>query len=179
MLKRAMTASHVLVCHVCVFLFFAFLCVQESTILSRTASCADLKARQRKNASIINRLAANPAAFGENAVRNHKYAPLTFLPVVLMELHQKLFNVFWLAQCVIILIPGMAPTNPISTILGFAFVIFLGMAKIGYEDYQRLASHLVSPDPSSSTALHCHSLPPTCNPIPICSRIRHPSISTF
>jgi hypothetical protein len=124
---------------------FALSCVQETIILSRTASCADLKARKRKNASIINRLAANPAAFGENAVRNHKYAPLTFLPVVLMELHQKLFNVFWLAQCVIILIPGMAPTNPISTILGFAFVIFLGMAKIGYEDYQRFGTHLVSP----------------------------------
>lgn len=72
-----------------------------------------------------------------NAVRNHKYTPLSFLPVVLFEQFQRLFNVFWLAQCIIVLVPGMTPTNPISTVLGFAFVIGLSMLKVGFEDYQR------------------------------------------
>jgi hypothetical protein len=40
-------------------------------------------------------------------------------------------------QCVVVLIPGMSPTSPATTIAGFVFVLSVSAIKDAYEDYQR------------------------------------------
>jgi magnesium-transporting ATPase (P-type) len=45
---------------------------------------------------------------------------------------------FWLFQCIIVLIPGLAPYSSYTTISGFCFVLAVTLTKDFYEDYQRL-----------------------------------------
>ena len=112
----------------------------DTIIFSRLRSHDDDGGLQKRTSDLPSRNSVfgnTKSGSGDNAVRNYKYTLLSFIPIVLFEQFQRLFNCFWLAQCIIVLVPGMTPTNPISTILAFAFVISLSMAKVGYEDYQR------------------------------------------
>eukprot|EP00961_Rhodomonas_salina_P082872 1113971-Rhodomonas_salina.3 len=68
-----------------------------------------------------------------------------------MEQFRRLFNVFWLMQCVIVLIPGLSPYSSFTTISGFVFVLGVAGLKDAYEDYQRFAP--VAAPPLSLTAL--------------------------
>jgi len=81
-----------------------------------------------------------PHGVAGNHVRTTKYLhnPLTALPKQLFQQFRRLFNVFWLLQCIVVLIPGLAPYNSSTTISGFAFVLLVSLAKDFYEDHQRL-----------------------------------------
>lgn len=70
-------------------------------------------------------------------MRTNKYTIITFLPLNLFWQFRRLFNVFWLLQCIVVLIPGMSPTTPATTIAGFVFVLGVSALKDAYEDYQR------------------------------------------
>jgi phospholipid-transporting ATPase len=100
-----------------------------------------------------------PPGIADNMIQTTKYSPVTFFPKVksndvrflkmthdlkyccfaqnLFEQFRRLFNVYWLMQCVVVLIPGFSPVSPLSTIGGFAFVLGVTCVKDAYEDYQR------------------------------------------
>lgn len=80
-----------------------------------------------------------PPDVAGNMLKTTKYTLLTFLPKNLMEQFRRLFNVFWLMQCVIVLIPGLSPYSSFTTISGFVFVLGVAGLKDAYEDYQRFA----------------------------------------
>jgi len=77
-----------------------------------------------------------------NSVRTTKYLHnlLTALPKQLFQQFHRAFNIFWLFQCVVVLIPGLAPYSYVTTLGGFAFVLGVTFLKDFYEDYQRLKS---------------------------------------
>eukprot|EP00960_Hanusia_phi_P075221 768392-Hanusia_phi.AAC.2 len=75
-----------------------------------------------------------------NKIKTTKYNIITFLPKNLMEQFRRLFNVFWLIQCVISLIPSIAAYSAVTTIMGLAIVLVISMLKDGYEDYRRYMS---------------------------------------
>ena len=93
-----------------------------------------------------------PADVADNAVRTTKYLhnPVTAMPKELFFQFRRVFNIFWLIQCIIVLIPGLAPFSPVTTIGGFGFVLGVTLIKDFYEDYQRLkADHSANSQPVS------------------------------
>jgi phospholipid-translocating ATPase len=48
-----------------------------------------------------------------------------------------MFNIFWLIQSIVSLIPRLSPSAPETTVSGFAFIVLVSMAKDAYEDYMR------------------------------------------
>jgi hypothetical protein len=51
-----------------------------------------------------------------------------------------MFNIFWLIQSVVSLIPRLSPSTPETTVSGFAFIVIVSMTKDAYEDYMRYRS---------------------------------------
>ena len=60
-----------------------------------------------------------PVGVAGNAVRTTKYlhSPATALPKQLFFQFRRAFNIFWLIQCVIVLVPGLAPYTPATTLV--------------------------------------------------------------
>ena len=75
-----------------------------------------------------------------NKIKTTKYNIITFLPKNLAEQFRRLFNVFWLIQFVISLIPSIAAYSAVTTIMGLVIVLVISMLKDGYEDYRRYVS---------------------------------------
>ena len=51
-----------------------------------------------------------------------------------------MFNVFWMIQSIVSLIPRLSPSTPETTVSGFALIVIVSMAKDAYEDYMRYRS---------------------------------------
>ena len=81
-----------------------------------------------------------PPGVAGNSVRTTKYLhnPVTALPKQLLQQFRRAFTVFWLFQCIVVLVPGLAPYSSVTTISGFMFVLLVSLGKDFYEDYQRL-----------------------------------------
>ena len=52
----------------------------------------------------------------------------------------RMFNVFWMIQSIVSLIPRLSPSTPETTVSGFALIVIVSMAKDAYEDYMRYRS---------------------------------------
>ena len=91
-------------------------------------------------AGLFGRARRPPVGVAGNAVQTTKYLhnPVTALPKQLFWQFRRVFNIFWLFQCVIVLVPGLAPYASYTTLSGFGFVLAVTLAKDFYEDYQRL-----------------------------------------
>eukprot|EP00291_Cryptomonas_curvata_P009185 CAMPEP_0172194110 /NCGR_PEP_ID=MMETSP1050-20130122/25372_1 /TAXON_ID=233186 /ORGANISM="Cryptomonas curvata, Strain CCAP979/52" /LENGTH=143 /DNA_ID=CAMNT_0012869829 /DNA_START=162 /DNA_END=590 /DNA_ORIENTATION=- len=80
---------------------------------------------------------ASRKKFASNTIRTTKYSLLTFFPLNLFDQLSRMFNIFWLIQSVVSLIPRLSPSTPETTVSGFAFIVLVSMAKDAYEDYMR------------------------------------------
>eukprot|EP00758_Cryptobia_borreli_P008151 Tbor_TRINITY_DN5363_c0_g1::TRINITY_DN5363_c0_g1_i1::g.4804::m.4804/K01530/E3.6.3.1; phospholipid-translocating ATPase len=75
--------------------------------------------------------------FSSNYIKTSKYTIFSFLPLNLYYQFRKIANLLFLAQLVIIFIPGATPFDPLSVLIPVVTLIGLGMIKEGYEDYKR------------------------------------------
>ena len=53
-----------------------------------------------------------------------------------------MFNIFWLIQSAVSVIPRLSPSTPETTVSGFLLIVAVSMAKDAYEDYMRHLSDI-------------------------------------
>lgn len=82
------------------------------------------------------RLEAVSLNYGSNYVRTTKYTVATFLPRALFEQFRRVANMFFLFTAILSFTP-LSPTSPLSTVVPFAFVVGITMAKELVEDLRR------------------------------------------
>lgn len=75
--------------------------------------------------------------YPSNYIRTTKYTALTFLPLNMFEQFRKMSNLFFLANMIIALIPGVSPVFPATTILPLVVVVGVAAIRDAYEDFQR------------------------------------------
>lgn len=75
--------------------------------------------------------------FRGNLIRTTKYTPLTFLPKNLFEQFNRVFNLFWLANSIVALIPGLSPISSSTTVAGLVFILAVSAIKEAAEDLAR------------------------------------------
>eukprot|EP00033_Pygsuia_biforma_P003853 GCRY01004221.1.p1 GENE.GCRY01004221.1~~GCRY01004221.1.p1 ORF type:complete len:743 (+),score=192.76 GCRY01004221.1:204-2432(+) len=75
--------------------------------------------------------------YAPNKVRTTKYTIFSFLPKNLFEQFRRLANSYFLAICIILLLPGVNPVPPITSILPLALVITISAVREAFEDYAR------------------------------------------
>ena len=62
---------------------------------------------------------------------------VTFLPLSLLVQFKRYANIYFLICAILQSIPLISPLNPASAVAPLCFVLFLSMAREGYEDYKR------------------------------------------
>ncbi|KAL9649104.1 hypothetical protein ABK040_008481 [Willaertia magna] len=72
-----------------------------------------------------------------NYIRTTKYTFLTFIPKNLFEQFRRVSNIYFLISVLLVLIPSVSPTFPITSIIPLVTIIGLTMIKDGLEDLQR------------------------------------------
>ena len=75
--------------------------------------------------------------FYNNETHTAKYTLLTFVPRNLFEQFRRAANFYFLATLILTLILPDSPISPTSWLMSLLFVVFVTMAKQGYEDYLR------------------------------------------
>jgi phospholipid-transporting ATPase len=75
--------------------------------------------------------------FPSNYIRTTKYTLLSFFPMNMVEQFQKASNIFFLANMIVALIPGVSPVFPATTILPLIVVVGVASLRDAFEDYQR------------------------------------------
>ena len=75
--------------------------------------------------------------FCNNETHTAKYTLLTFVPRNLFEQFRRAANCYFLATLILTLILPDSPISPTSWLMSLLFVVFVTMAKQGYEDYLR------------------------------------------
>ena len=66
-----------------------------------------------------------------------KYTVLTFLPLNLLEQFMRVANFYFLLIVILMLIPGVAPIHPITTILPLVAILAVSAARAAIEDHAR------------------------------------------
>jgi len=89
------------------------------------------------------KLRANDGAFNEqfkyagNHIRTYRYNFLTFLPLNLFEQFQRIANIYFLLQIIIMSIPQITALNPLATAIPLLFVLAASAVKDIYDDVGR------------------------------------------
>ncbi|KAK0477044.1 hypothetical protein IW261DRAFT_1488351 [Armillaria novae-zelandiae] len=99
-----------------------------------------------------------------NIVRNQKYNPFTFLPIVFYEQFKFFFNLYFLLVALSQFVPALKIGFIVTYIAPLAFVLFVTMGKEAYDDYKRYLrdreansqKYLVVGPPSSSESVSSH-----------------------
>lgn len=90
------------------------------------------------NQSPFNRLLHyNTTQPSSNYVKNSKYTPLTFLPLVLFQQFRQFINLFYLALAISQFIPQLKVGFLIDYLGPLLLVLTLSLLKELYDDYQR------------------------------------------
>jgi phospholipid-transporting ATPase len=75
--------------------------------------------------------------YADNVIKTSKYNIITFLPLNLFEQFRRIANFYFLFILLIQLIPDISPFPIASTAAPLGFIIFVTMAKDGFEDFKR------------------------------------------
>jgi magnesium-transporting ATPase (P-type) len=75
--------------------------------------------------------------FPTNYISTTKYNLVTFLPKNLFEQFRKVVNQYFLAICVLQLVPSISPLSPVTSIMPLVFVLTVSAIKEGLEDFGR------------------------------------------
>ena len=75
--------------------------------------------------------------YPKNYVKTTKYTLLSFIPKALILQFKRLANIYFLVIAILQSIPTISPLNPFTAWLPLIFVLFVSMAREGYEDYLR------------------------------------------
>eukprot|EP01132_Coremiostelium_polycephalum_P007601 gene7601-9346_t len=77
------------------------------------------------------------SGFKNNEISTTKYNRYNFLFKNLYEQFRRVTNIYFLAICIITLIPQVSPLNPVTSLLPLIFVLVVTAIKEGFEDFRR------------------------------------------
>ncbi|EGC38128.1 hypothetical protein DICPUDRAFT_93905 [Dictyostelium purpureum] len=78
--------------------------------------------------------------YKSNEISTTKYNRYNFLFKNLYEQFRRITNIYFLAICIITLIPQVSPLSPVTSILPLIFVLVVTAIKEAYEDFKRFQS---------------------------------------
>lgn len=111
-----------------------------ANILNNVLTCLGLASSQgedEKEYTIRANNAALNSVYPSNYIRTSKYNLITFIPLNLFEQFQRVANLYFLLQIIIMSIPHITSLSPSSTAVPLMFVLLATMVKDGYDDYGR------------------------------------------
>eukprot|EP00794_Sanderia_malayensis_P010085 gene10085-11115_t len=75
--------------------------------------------------------------YAGNHIKTSRYNFLTFLPLNVFEQFQRVANMYFLVQVIIMSIPQITALNPLATAIPLTFVLAVSAVKDAYDDYGR------------------------------------------
>ncbi|KYQ94389.1 transmembrane protein [Tieghemostelium lacteum] len=86
---------------------------------------------------VNNRLTNKGKGFKVNEISTTKYNRYNFLFKNLYEQFRRVTNIYFLAICIITLIPSISPLSPATSLIPLIFVLVVTAIKEGFEDFRR------------------------------------------
>ncbi|BGP43367.1 Putative aminophospholipid-translocase [Rhodotorula kratochvilovae] len=113
------------------------------------------------------------APFPPNIVKNQKYNPITFLPLVLYEQFKFFYNLYFLLVALSQFVPALRIGFLATYIVPLAFVLLVTIGKEAFDDYKRYLR-----DRSANSALYNLLVPPSSGSTPHSHHASSSSVSS-
>ena len=85
-----------------------------------------------------------PEKYCDNSVRTTQYTLLTFLPLALFDQYKNPFNIYFLVNMIIHMIPAISSVNPVTHLAPVIIVLIINLIREAVEDYRKYSNDKLS-----------------------------------